>query len=136
MFRMNRLGCLAQDPHRTTAHCDLTVRHFRLKIETDRLDSETPRSLQVAISKMRGQRNASVLRCGKVRLRRFPLHMVGALVERRRACAFHPGLAGNVVALQLAIESGTANAQHLARQHLVTVDLLEDALDGDTLDVL
>jgi hypothetical protein len=53
---------------------------------------------------------ASVLRCGKLRLRRFPLHEVGALVERRRACAFHPGLTGNVVALQLAIERGTADA--------------------------
>jgi hypothetical protein len=53
---------------------------------------------------------ASVLRCGKLRLRRFPLHEVGVSVERRRACAFHPGLTGNVVALQLAIERGTADA--------------------------
>ena len=42
----------------------------------------------------------------------------------------------NVVALELAIKRGPADAQHLARERLVTLHLLEDPLDGGALDVL
>ena len=40
-----------------------------------------------------------------------------------------------VVALQFAIEGGAADAEHLAGQSLVSLDLGEDALDGGALDV-
>jgi hypothetical protein len=42
----------------------------------------------------------------------------------------------NVVALELAIKRGPADAQHLARERLVTLHLLEDPLDGGALNVL
>src|SRR5579883_889609 len=44
--------------------------------------------------------------------------------------------APDVVAFQLAVEGGAADPQHLARQHLVSFYLFEDALDGVAFDVL
>src|SRR6202521_5969147 len=41
----------------------------------------------------------------------------------------------DVVSLQLAIEGGAADAQHLAGQSLVSVDLRKNALDGCALDI-
>src|SRR5579883_2342634 len=42
--------------------------------------------------------------------------------------------APDVVAFQLAVEGGAADPQHLARQHLVSFYLFEDALDGVAFD--
>jgi hypothetical protein len=71
MFRMNRLGGVAQDLHRIAEHTSLMMRRIRLKIETDGLNFETPRerfefhvqdhiellkSLRVATSKLQSQR--------------------------------------------------------------------------------
>src|SRR2546423_1355068 len=57
------------------------------------------------------------------------------LVERRCTHSFHPTLTGNVVTLQLSVQGSAADAQHLAGQHLVAVNLLEDPLDGHPFDV-
>src|SRR5271154_6375088 len=43
--------------------------------------------------------------------------------------------ATDVVALQFAIESGPADAEHLARQYLVSLDLRKDPLDRGALNV-
>ena len=46
-------------------------------------------------------------------------------------------LAGpDVVAFELAVEGGPADAQHLSRERLVAFHLLEDACDGGAFDVL
>ena len=44
--------------------------------------------------------------------------------------------AADVVALELAIERGPADAQHFAGERLVAFHLFEDSFDGGALDVL
>ena len=41
----------------------------------------------------------------------------------------------DVIAFNFSIKRGSANPQHFACQELVTVHLLEDALDGGSLDI-
>src|SRR6202022_1503724 len=43
--------------------------------------------------------------------------------------------AADVITLQLAIEGGAADAEHLAGQSLVSIDLRKDTLDGGALDI-
>ena len=42
----------------------------------------------------------------------------------------------DVIALQLPVEGGAADAEHFAGESLVTIHLCEDALDGGALDIL
>ena len=42
---------------------------------------------------------------------------------------------GNVVALQLPIESGATDAEHLSSERLIASRLFEDALDGNALEI-
>src|SRR5258708_1701401 len=44
-------------------------------------------------------------------------------------------ISANVVALQLAVKRGAADAEHASRESLIALDLLEDALNGCTFDV-
>ena len=42
----------------------------------------------------------------------------------------------DVVAFELAVERGAADAEHASGEGFIAIDLLEDTLDGGALDVL
>src|SRR5208337_2568348 len=71
--------------------------------------------------------------CARLARARRPSPHEQVLLQRRRALRLfaYP----DVVTLQLAIEGGTADAEHLAGQSFVSVDLGKDAFDGGALDI-